>query len=482
MTTTEVRRTGGDVRREVGHPVIDADGHMLEPIAAVEPYLRRHAPGDALDAWITARTAGVGNAGAPTPAQRWARRVPQSSWWGYHTVNVLDRATASLPPLMYERLDEMGIDLSILYPTNMLGICAVSDDALRQGLCRGFNEFLADVYGPFADRLLPAGVIPMHTPEEAVAELHHCRELGLRVVGFPEGVLRPIPEPGAPNPALFPGQTHWFDSFGLDSEHDYDPVWSTAAELGYAVTFHGALSLRPGVNTHPSSYVANHVGMFAALMYPLAKALLFGGVVRRHPRLPMVFLECGITWGVQMLLDTIEHWEKRNVHALEAFDPDKLDHARLQELVDRHGGRIAELLGDTTVQHLARITATSSPPEERDEFRHMGVTSPADIVEQFTSSLYFGCEADDRGIAAAFSAIVPGGRPMRPVFSSDIGHWDVTDVATVVSEAFELVEDGLLDAEQFRAFTFTNAYEMLTAVNPSFFDGTVLEGVRAAAG
>jgi hypothetical protein len=30
---------------------------------------------------------------------------------------VLDRATAMLPRLMYERLDDLGIDFSVVYPT-----------------------------------------------------------------------------------------------------------------------------------------------------------------------------------------------------------------------------------------------------------------------------------------------------------------------------------------------------------------------------
>jgi hypothetical protein len=36
------------------------------------------------------------------------------------------------------------------------------------------------------------------------------------------------------------------------------------------------------------------------------------------------------------------------------------------------------------------------------------------------------------------------------------------------------VEDGLLTAEQWRPFTFDNPVEMLTRVNPSFFDGTAV--------
>ncbi len=95
--------------------------------------------------------------------------------------------------------------------------------------------------------MTPAGVIPMHTPDEAVAELEHCNALGLKVVGFPEGVTRPIPDPDPGNvtPFMYPGQAWWFDHFGIDSAYDYDPVWAKAEELGFAVTCHGGLGNMP---------------------------------------------------------------------------------------------------------------------------------------------------------------------------------------------------------------------------------------------
>ena len=61
------------------------------------------------------------------------------------------------------------------------------------------------------------------------------------------------------------------------------------------------------------------------------------------------------------------------------------------------------------------------------------------------------------------------------MFSSDIGHWDVPDMAGVVTESYELVEDGFLTADQWRRFTFDNAVELFTRVNPSFFAGTAVE-------
>jgi hypothetical protein len=49
----------------------------------------------------------------------------------------------------------------------------------------------------------------------------------------------------------------------------------------------------------------------------------------------------------------------------------------------------------------------------------------------------------------------------------------------VLLEAWELVDDGLLDADEFRDFTFGNAARMLTANNPDFFAGTAVEAATA---
>jgi hypothetical protein len=71
---------------------------------------------------------------------------------------------------------------------------------------------------------------------------------------------------------------------------------------------------------------------------------------------------------------------------------------------------------------------------------------------------------------------------LHPIFSSDVGHFDVTDMSEVLEEAWELVEHGLIDEEAFRAFTFENAARLHTALNPDFFKGTVVEGAVAKLG
>ena len=64
---------------------------------------------------------------------------------------------------------------------------------------------------------------------------------------------------------------------------------------------------------------------------------------------------------------------------------------------------------------------------------------------------------------------------MRPIFSSDIGHWDVAHMTDVLPEAYEHLEYGWMDKAQFRDFMADNAIRMLAGANPDFFAGTVIE-------
>ena len=98
------------------------------------------------------------------------------------------------------------------------------------------------------------------------------------------------------------------------------------------------------------------------------------------------------------------------------------------------------------------------------------------IKDLFVPHFYFGCEADDPVTAWAFDTKKnPYGAKLNAIFSSDIGHWDVVDMRGVTAEAYELIEHGLLNEDEFRDFMFSNAARMWGSTNPDFFRGTVVE-------
>lgn len=104
------------------------------------------------------------------------------------------------------------------------------------------------------------------------------------------------------------------------------------------------------------------------------------------------------------------------------------------------------------------------------------MTEVRDLRRLFVEPFYFGCEADDRMTSVAFNRrLSPVGAPLKAMFGSDIGHWDVMDAVSILSEAWSLVEAKLLDEENFRDLTFTNPAMLHLTVNPGYFEGTVLE-------
>jgi hypothetical protein len=70
---------------------------------------------------------------------------------------------------------------------------------------------------------------------------------------------------------------------------------------------------------------------------------------------------------------------------------------------------------------------------------------------------------------------------LKPVFSSDIGHWDVPDIKQVLRESHRLVDKGMLSESNYRDFVFSNPARLHLKVNPDFFAKTVVARETAAA-
>jgi hypothetical protein len=266
--------TSGRIRARLDHPVIDADGHLIETAPVFKNFLVDYAKqiggGD-----IAARFEKAGGIdydetvlrpwSALSDEQRRALWTTRPPWWTFPASNTLDRATGQLPRLMYERLDDFGIDFAVLYPSRTLTTTAIRDDEVRQVACRALNAFNSDVYGEYRDRMTTVAHIPMHTPGEALAELDHAvGELGFKAI-------------------LINGLVH-------------RPVGSPADE-------------KPGM----------------------------GGVTRRFPGLSFALLEGGVGWACILFADIVSHWEKRNATSIHDLDPARIDIELLMKLFAEYG-------------------------------------------------------------------------------------------------------------------------------------------------
>ena len=84
-------------------------------------------------------------------------------------------------------------------------------------MCRAYNRWLADYCKPYPDRLFGVAMLPMQSIELAIEEMRFARkELGMR-----GGFLRPNPYNGR-----------------MLHHPDYEPFWSAAEELDFAIGLH----------------------------------------------------------------------------------------------------------------------------------------------------------------------------------------------------------------------------------------------------
>ena len=129
---SEVQR----VRDAIDHPVIDTDGHVIEFLPWVRDLVDDIAGPDVARRFDQMVTASATVRQVPDELRRQAG-VTRNAWWAVPSTNTLDRATAMLPDLLHNRLDELGIDVAVLYPTYGLTVTAFPDDELRQAMARG---------------------------------------------------------------------------------------------------------------------------------------------------------------------------------------------------------------------------------------------------------------------------------------------------------------------------------------------------------
>jgi hypothetical protein len=267
------------------------------------------------------------------------------------------------------------------------------------------------------------------------------------------------------------------DTFGPESPYDYDPVWAKCVELGVAPTFHSS-AMGWGSRISQENYVFNHIGNFAQAGEATCRTMLMNGVPHRFPDLRCAFLEGGVAWAANLYSDVIGHFEKRGVPGIHAYDPERIDRSKIRALFESHGSERFKKHLDELEEGLLHL---GRPGLFRDDFAGTGIERAEDVRHIFETNFRFGCEADDPMNAVGFNrAVNPLGAQIRAIFSSDIGHWDVTDMAETVEEAWELVEHGLLSETDFRDFTFVNAATLYAESNPDFFRGTCIEAEVAA--
>jgi predicted TIM-barrel fold metal-dependent hydrolase len=192
-------------------------------------------------------------------------------------------------------MDEDGIDVAVLYPTNMLGVA--DDVELFAIACRAYNDWMHDYCSTDPTRLVGVGVVPLQDIDRACAEARRCvHELGLRAL-----MIRPAPY------------------VGTAKLHDrvYDPFWREACDLGVGIGVHpfpfGDLpnvvrGLRLDEDMKfPTDDIFLRQGLSNALDIMVSLAwFIGGGICERFPDLQVAFLEGSGGW-LPSMLERLEH-------------------------------------------------------------------------------------------------------------------------------------------------------------------------------
>ena len=163
--------------------VVDADGHILEPLDLwdryMDPNFRDRAPrivkgGNGKERLvIEEHTVGTAQRGIGSIGAVGARQGVVAA----DTMEYKDGKPGGFDP--HKRVPDMdadGIDAAFLYPSLGLFSGAIHDPALAAAVCRAYNRWLADYCSPYPDRLFGVAMLPMQDVGLAIAEMRFARK------------------------------------------------------------------------------------------------------------------------------------------------------------------------------------------------------------------------------------------------------------------------------------------------------------------
>lgn len=224
------------------------------------------------------------------------------------------------PEQRLEEQDQDGLLAEVLFPNMVAGPGLwrnmKNDDAYTAAI-RAYNDWLGEEYCAGApDRLIGMAVIPWTNLDDAIAELNHARELGLKGVMlgvFPSGKVYPTAED--------------------------DKFWAAAQEMGMPVTAHvgfnraGARANEPtfiypkGIPEELKStrHIVDYVARWGMDAAKTMSPLIMSGVFDRFPDMKIFFAETRVGW-IPFWLEMADYWYDKHLswnRRLLGFEPPK---------------------------------------------------------------------------------------------------------------------------------------------------------------
>jgi len=269
--------------------MVSADGHVVEPVdlwaQRMGPEYHDRLPGVVLDA--------AGNKLQKTEGFR-PTKLLNIALEGHEA---LRNQSGRTPESRISDLALDGVDAEVLFPNKGLTIWATPDAVFSQAMCRAYNEWAWDTFGPFNDQLVPMACVATGDLDGAIAEIQRCAALGFKGLCLP---CKPVF--GAPN--------HEDLNYNL---REFEPLWDCIDDVDLPITFHVSTGRDPRTARSQGGAIINYtVHSLAPTMEPLVN-ICASGVAERHPNLRFGSIEAGIGWVAWMMEAMDEAYRKHHM-------------------------------------------------------------------------------------------------------------------------------------------------------------------------
>lgn len=202
------------------------------------------------------------------------------------------RSTVTSAAEMRQDLDDLGVDIGILFPDNFLLHGAIKQADYAIALAQAYNRWLVEEWLGEDNGLKGAIIAPHHDPTAAAAEIRrYAAHRHVAAIFLPTSCVEP-----------------------LYGHRRYDPVYEAAQETGLPVFFHSVMAVHPDfvlqLNQFDTIFGAHTLAHPVSIMANLV-SIVETGVPVRFPRLKIAFTESGIAWVPWLMLRLDKEYNER---------------------------------------------------------------------------------------------------------------------------------------------------------------------------
>jgi predicted TIM-barrel fold metal-dependent hydrolase len=135
-----------------------------------------------------------------------------------------------------------GIDAEILFPNKGLSMWATPDGEFAMAMCRVWNDWAWETFGPYNDRLSPLACLATADLPGSIAEVERVAALGFRGLTLP---CKPI------------WGAHDFRQPNYNLP-EFDPLWAAIQDTDLPITFHVSTGRDPRASRGNGGAVINY--------------------------------------------------------------------------------------------------------------------------------------------------------------------------------------------------------------------------------